>query len=309
MTGRRLGAPGPVGAVVPNSGALPLRLGVPQLAEAAEAAGAASLWVSDHLLMVDEPVHDYPYSTDGRLSWDVTDDYLEALTTCAFLAAATTSCLIGTAALVLPQRGVLQLAKEIATLDRLSGGRFVLGAGAGWNAVEMRALGFDPAARGRRLDEMLAVLADAWSGRPQAVEGATLTVPPGVVLHPTPLHPQGPPLLIGGMTPPAVRRAARTGDGWLALAFVERWDAAALSAQLQRFRELRREHRGDDGAAVLKLHCAPAAHAELAERARQALDMGFDHVAVEPPWSLGTAAACEVLAEAVAEAAAPASVP
>ena len=309
MTGRRFPAGGPVGAVVPNSGPLPLRYGVPQMARAVEAAGAASLWVSDHVLMVDQPVTDYPYSADGRLTWDVADDYLEALTTCAFLAAATTSCLVGTAALVLPQRGVLQLAKEVATLDRLSGGRFVLGVGAGWNAAEMAALGFDPTVRGRRFDEMLAVLADAWSGRPRAVQGDTLTVPPDVVLHPTPVDPQGPPLLVGGMTRPAVRRAATAGDGWLALAFVERWDAVALAAGLQRFRELRRAHSGDDGIAVLKLHCTPSDHAELAGRACEALDMGFDHVAVEPPWSLGTAAAAEVVAEAVSAAGAAATAP
>ncbi|GII78491.1 LLM class F420-dependent oxidoreductase [Sphaerisporangium rufum] len=288
-----------IGAIIPSSGPLPLSLGVGEMAAAAESAGAASVWVSDHLLMVDAPVTGYPYSADGRPTWKATDDYLEALTTCGYLAAATTSCLIGTAALVIPQRNVLQLAKEVATIDRLSGGRFVLGAAAGWYEAEMNALGYGFGDRGRRLDEMLDVLQQCWTGRPAAYDGTTVHVPDGIVLHPTPAESQGPPLLVGGMTGPAVRRAASRGDGWLALAFVERWNPSDIAAALARFREQRHQRSGDAGYAALKLHCGPERHGELRECARQALDAGFDHVVVEPPWGLGVPLATQVIKDIV----------
>lgn len=307
MTGSEVDASIPatasrIGAIIPNAGPVPLRTGVGDMARAAEAAGAASLWVSDHVVMVDEPVSTYPYSADGSLTWDINDDYLEALTTCTYLAAVTTSCLIGTAALVLPQRGVLQLAKETATIDRLSGGRFVLGAAAGWNESEMRALGYGFDDRGRRLDEMLAVLDTCWSGRPPAFAGATLAVPAGVVLHPRPVQPGGVPLLVGGMTPPAVRRAARVGAGWLALAFVEQWDEAGLAAGLKRFREERARRRGDAGYALLKLHAGADGQAALRDCALRALDAGFDHVVIEPDWGRGIGAACAMIEDVVAAA-------
>lgn len=291
-----------IGAIIPNSGPLPLRLGVGAMAAAAEDAGAASLWVSDHVLMVDEPVRNYPYSADGRLSWNVTDDWFEALNTCAFLAAATTSCWIGTAALVLPQRNVLELAKAVATIDRLSGGRFVLGAAAGWYDAEMRALGYEFTDRGRRLDEMLAVLQECWTGRPNAFDGTTITVRGDIVLHPRPVDEQGPPLLVGGMAAPAVRRAASVGDGWLAIAFVGAWNPDELAAALARFRAERRGRSGDAGYALLKLHCGADLHERIAGCALAALDMGFDHVVIEPPWDLGVEPARQLVKDVVSAA-------
>src|SRR5258705_13710749 len=144
-----------IGAIVPNDGPLPLRIGLGGMAEAAERAGAESVWVSDHLLMVDGPTSRYPYSADGQQTWSNEIDYFEALACCAYMAAVTHDCRIGTAVLVLPQRNVLELAKVAASIDQLSGGRLVLGVGAGWNAAEMEALGYDFADRGRRFDEML----------------------------------------------------------------------------------------------------------------------------------------------------------
>jgi alkanesulfonate monooxygenase SsuD/methylene tetrahydromethanopterin reductase-like flavin-dependent oxidoreductase (luciferase family) len=125
-----------VGVIIPNAGEEPSVLGIQRMAVEAENAGAQSLWVSDHLVFIDRPNHDYPFSADGVPSWDMTADYYEALTCCAAMASATERARIGTAVLVLPQRNAFEVAKTAATVDRLSGGRFELGVGAGWNRDE-----------------------------------------------------------------------------------------------------------------------------------------------------------------------------
>jgi probable F420-dependent oxidoreductase len=285
------------GAVVPNAGELPERLGVVEMARAAEAAGAASLWVSDHLLMVDAETSDYPYSADAKPTWASDTEYYECFACCAAMAAVTRSCRIGPAVVVLPQRNVLEVAKVAATLDRLSGGRFVLGVGAGWYEAEMEALGHAFASRGARLDEMIDVLRDCWSGRPQPFRGAHVTVPPNVVLSPTPAQPDGVPILVGGMTEPALRRAAARGDGWLALAFVGRLDVRALAEQHSLVRALHAEQPGGGRFwTTLKLHAAPDEAGELPALAREIARMGFDEVVVEPPWASGVEAAAETIA-------------
>jgi probable F420-dependent oxidoreductase len=286
-----------VGSLIPNTGPLPAELGIAAMASAAEAAGAQSLWVSDHLLMIEGTLEGYPYSADGHATWPADIHYYESLTCCSFMAAVTTSCQVGTAVLVLPQRNVLELAKVAATIDRLSGGRLVLGLGAGWYRAEMEALGYGFEDRGRRADQMLATLRDCWSGRPKPIDGH-IRVPPGVVLEPTPLQPGGPPLLVGGMTERALRRAARFGDGWLAITWVDRYDVAALARSLDRLRALRAESGDAPLQTTLLLHAAddqaddvPAAIGELA-------GLGFDQLIVDPPWSAGLDAAAEFIRSA-----------
>jgi probable F420-dependent oxidoreductase len=277
-----------VGAIIPNAGTEPSALGIQSMAVEAEAAGAESLWVSDHLVFLDRPNHDYPFSDDGVPSWDMTADYYEALTCCAAIASVTERARIGTAVLVLPQRNAFEVAKTAATVDRLSDGRFDLGVGAGWNRDEFETLGYSYETRGKRFNEMLAFLRDAWSGRPGAFDGAELTVPEDVVLVPTPVQEHGVPLLVGGLGPAALRRAARLGDGWLAIAFVDRWDpdrlAEALAGVLRR-----RDDEGLDGPfrTVLKFHSSPALAERSVELLGEIAELGFDEVMIEPPWSAG----------------------
>jgi probable F420-dependent oxidoreductase len=287
-----------VGAIIPNAGPLPGELGVVAMARAAEAAGAESLWVSDHLLMVDADTTDYPYSADGRPTWSADTPYYEALACCSFIAAATSGCTVGTAVLVLPQRSVLEFAKTAATIDRLSGGRLALGVGAGWYAAELQALGYDPATRGRRFDEMLRVLRDAWTGRPEPLDGAELSIPPGIVLEPRPSRPGGPPLLVGGMGRRALRRAATLGDGWMAIGFLDRFDPDGLARGLATVRELRAGAGGGPLANVLKLHCTPELAGGIPDAVREVERIGFDEVIVEAPWAHGVEAAGRTIAAA-----------
>lgn len=285
-----------VGALIPNSGPAPGDVGVGTMAVEAERAGAESLWVSDHLLLVDEETRDYPYSDDGAPTWAVDVDYYEALITLTHMAAVTTAPRIGTAVMVLPQRNVLEVAKMAATIDRLSGGRLALGLGAGWNRLEFEALGQRFETRGRRFDEMLRVLRDCWSGRPAAFEGEEVRVPSGVVLMPRPRDEGGPPLLVGGMTARARRRAAELGDGWLAITWVDRWDAGDLKAKLDDTLARRSSPDPRDFERILLLHAAPSEVDALPELAAECQRIGFSEVIVEVPWLEGIERACSVLA-------------
>jgi alkanesulfonate monooxygenase SsuD/methylene tetrahydromethanopterin reductase-like flavin-dependent oxidoreductase (luciferase family) len=181
----------------------------------------------------------------------------------------------------------------IATLDQLSGGRFVLGAGAGWDRREFAALGYSYDTRGVRFDEMLHVLRDCWSGHPGEFRGREIYIPRGVVLKPAPRQRSGPPILVGGMTARARRRAAELGDGWLALASAEDWDGRTLSNGYEDVTGQRVAHRGDRRGfeTVLKLHSKHGSTSAVPELVREASAMGFDEVAVEPPWLDGIEAA------------------
>ena len=287
-----------LGVIIPNAGAEPSRLGIREMASAAEDAGAQSLWVSDHLVFLDRPNHDYPFSDDGVPSWDMTADYYEALACCAAIASVTRNSRVGTAVLVLPQRNVFEVAKAAATVDQLSDGRLDLGVGAGWNRDEFATLGYDFDSRGERFNEMLAVLRDAWSGRPRAFEGEQVEVPEDVVLSPTPAQPDGVPLLVGGLATPARRRAARLGDGWLAIAFADRWNAERMAAALTDVRRRRAEQSDEPFRCVLKFHAAPEHVGRSLDLLGEVEQVGFDEAIIEPPWSEGMEAASDVIAQA-----------
>jgi probable F420-dependent oxidoreductase len=272
------------------------------MAVAAEEAGAESVWVSDHLLMVDADTTDYPFSADGRPTWPADTPYLEAMTSCAFIAAATQRCRVGTAVLVLPQRHVLELAKVAATIDVLSGGRLVLGVGAGWYRDEFAALGYDFERRGRRMGEMLQVLRSCWTGRPEPFVGAELRVLPGIVLEPQPRQPGGPPLLVGGTSAAALRRAAVHGDGWLGIAWVGRLDLDALAAQVEAVRSRRSEEGLPPAVATLKLHAAPDVADDIPAALETLRPLELDEVIVEPPWVHGIDAAQATVRAACASA-------
>src|SRR5919199_6187523 len=192
-----------IGAKVPNSGPLPTEIGIPELARTLEQAGFESLWVSDHVVLPEEIRSRYPFAADGRATWATSTPYFDAVVALALIAGATERARIGTAVLVLPLRNPVVFAKQAASLDVVSGGRLELGVGAGWLAEEFAALGVDFDTRGTRFVEAVATLRAAWSGR----------LPGDILAVPTPAHPI--PVLVGGHSQVALRRAGTIGDGWL----------------------------------------------------------------------------------------------
>jgi probable F420-dependent oxidoreductase len=162
---------------------------------AAEVAGLDSVWVPDHVLKVFGPV-------------------LDPLTVLAFLAGSTSRIKLGTGVLVLPYRHPVALANVASTLDVLSGGRFVLGAGAGWNAAEFEALGMGVGERGRRTDEILECLQRLWSKERSSFSGQFYSFNDAQI-GTRPTTPGGPPVLVGGKSEAALRRTLRFSKGWM----------------------------------------------------------------------------------------------
>ena len=274
-----------LGCKVPNTGSLPADPGLAPLARLAESAGATSLWVADHVVITAEVRSRYPYAADGRIGWPPGLAWYEALTSCAWTAASTVSATVGTAVLVVPQREPLLVAKTVATIDALSGGRMVLGVGAGWYREEFEVLGAEYETRGRRLDEAIAIMRHLWSGTGEPFQGEFHTLPAGLECLPLPAREGGVPILVGGMTEPALRRAATLGDGWLALAHLEDADSVKLGAALERVRELRPPGLPPLRAIARVVGEIPEAQAgSVADLAARLVAAGFDEVAVDPPW-------------------------
>lgn len=150
-----------------------------------------------------------PFSTLGLLDRLVYDNP-EPLVALSVLAGATSRVKVQTEVLLSPLRETALLAKQVATLDRMSGGRLVLGLGVGGRADDHLAAGVDLRTRGRRMDEQLAQLRDLWSGEPFGADCGPI--------GPAPVRRGGPPILFGGFRPVALERVARWGDGYLSAA-------------------------------------------------------------------------------------------
>ncbi len=183
------------------------------VAEGAEARGIGTIWVGEHVVLFEEYESRYPYADDGRIPAPPGSGLLEPLITLTYLAARTSTVRLGTAMLLLPQRNPVYVAKEVSSLDCLSGGRVDLGIGVGWLKEEFDALNVPWERRGRRTDEYLEVLRTLWVDNPSSYHGETYDLP-ACEMYPKPLQAPHPPIHVGGETPAALRRAARLGQGW-----------------------------------------------------------------------------------------------
>jgi len=273
------------GCRLPTSGDLPTTLGVGPMARAAEAAGARSLWVGDHIVWVRDYASPYPYAPDGRPPrLQPETPFFESMTALAWIAAHTTEATVGAAVLVLPQRDPVLLAKTAATLDALSGGRVALGVGAGWLREELEALGWDWPSRGRRMEEAIRLMRDCWTGAPAPFDGDHFRLPAGVMCYPTPVRPGGVPVLVGGMSDVAIARAGRVGDGWLALANLAALDLDGLAHRAARARAAERPAGAPPLRTVLRLVGDLEPTPAQLDVLRAVRDLGFDEVIAEVAW-------------------------
>ena len=207
------------GVALPNYGPLALPETMGRLARQAEDLGVDSIWVSDHLVapLGVESIYPYDRRPDARPGdMGVIERFYEPLVTLAYLAGQTTRVRLGVSAYVVPYRNPVVTAKQVATLDSLSGGRVILGVGTGWLKEEFTALAVPFAARGQRTEEYLAVMKALWAGGEARFEGRHYRLPP-VRTGPRPAQQPHPPLWIAGNSPAAIERAARLGDGWHAI--------------------------------------------------------------------------------------------
>lgn len=232
------------GAKLDNYGSLVASLGVAEPARRAEAAGFDSIWTSDHVVMPEVVRSRYPFSDDGTIKWDPEEPWYDAIVWCAAIAVVTERVEIGTAVLLAGLRHPLVLAKQLASIDALAGGRFVAGFGAGWMREEFDALGVPFESRGSRLDEWIEICRQVWTGRLARIDGDHFTLDQPLVTAPTPARPI--PVLIGGMTDAALRRIAQRADGWVPLVRGSRDPVATIGEGRERLHELAVEAgRGD----------------------------------------------------------------
>jgi probable F420-dependent oxidoreductase len=203
-----------IGVSLPNVGLDHGRETLLPVAEAAERLGFDSVWVAHHVILPYERESQYPYQHSGtEVAMSPGMQWLDPLISLATVAGATERIGLGTSVLVLPYRNPVNLALEVAGLDVLSGGRFVLGVGAGWMREEFASLGLDPSERGARTDEGIRALRTLWKDDPASFDGRFVSFE-GAVLATRPVTEGGPPIWVGGNTEPGLRRALRLGDGW-----------------------------------------------------------------------------------------------
>lgn len=204
-----------IGLIGVNVGGPDIAAVMEAMATKAEAVGLDSLWTFDHVCRFVEYASRYPGSKDGKMAGTPETAYIDPMVALTHLAARTRTVRLGTGITILPQTNPLLLAKQAASVDVLSGGRLMLGVGAGWLAEEFQAMGVPFERRGARMDDYLTAMKKVWTG--DVVEHRS------DFLHwsnfksrPAPHQRPHPPVYIGGAADGALRRVVAHGDGWLA---------------------------------------------------------------------------------------------
>jgi probable F420-dependent oxidoreductase len=283
-----------VGLDVGIYGRLATRDHILELAQLAEISGLESIWVADHVIFPSSFTSKYPYSASGAFPVDMAKEpLLEPIATMGVLVGATQRVKIGTAVLVMPYRHPVLLARMLVTLDVLSGGRMMLGAGVGWLAEEFAALDARPfAARGRVTDECIEIVKRLCQGGDVTFQGEHYRLDP-VVSSPGSVQRPHPPILIGGSSYAALRRAARLGDGWLSTGLRPERLRQCLNtlqklceAEGRRFADLSLSHKlfinigeareGADG----DRDTGTGSQADIVDDLRRLVDLGYGQVIV-----------------------------
>ena len=202
------------GTSLPSRGAMAGPEQLRSVAQRAEDLGYDHVWVSDHIVLPKKVESFYPYAADGVPTFRPEEPYYEPLAALNFIAGCTQRIRLGTHVLIIPYRNPVLTAKILSTLDVLSGGRVILGAGVGWMEEEFQALGLDTfKERGAVTDEFLQIYKDLWTKDNPSFEGKHYQLS-DAGFEPKPV--QKPlPIWIGGHTGPVIRRAAKYGDGWM----------------------------------------------------------------------------------------------
>jgi len=246
-----------------------------------ERLGFESLWTIDHAFMNVEYDSRYPYKTTGRTPLPTDSNMPDPLILLALLAGTTERIRLGTAMLILPQRHPILLAKEVASLDRYSKGRVTLGVGVGWVKEEVEILGQNFMDRGRRADEWIQILRALWTQDVGVHEGNYYRFQ-GIISNPKPAQLNGIPLMIGGHTEAAARRAGRYGDE-----FYPHWstrgpDPDALR-KLQAVIVQSAEEVGRDPASIGLTLTSTSDAKSAFETAERCAELGAERVVVLPP--------------------------
>ena len=202
------------------------------IARKAEESGFESIWIPEHIILPVTYRSPYPYSSSGRMTVPPETPLHDPMLALAFVAAITTRIRLATGVLVVPIRNAFTTAKAVASLDVLSGGRFIFGVGIGWLEEEFDAVGMSFKDRALRTREYLALMKELWSKESPEYHGKTISIE-GCKFMPKPAQRPHPPIVFGGDTEPSLKRAAKLGDGWYGIAE----DIDETAATIKRLRE------------------------------------------------------------------------
>ena len=183
------------------------------LAANAERLGVATLWVPEHVVLLDQYASKYPYSQDGQLPAPTDAPILDPFLALMCMASATSKIRLATGICLVPEHNPLVLAKVTATLDYLSGGRFALGVGIGWLEEEFVAMGIPWEHRAKRTREYIEAMRQLWGEDPSSYSGEYVNFK-NVRSNPKPVQGGKLPVIFGGESAPALRRVAEYGNGW-----------------------------------------------------------------------------------------------
>lgn len=204
-----------------NIGIIPINIGVQdpdkmiEIAQHAESIGVESVWTFEHVIVPLDYQSKYPYHPSGKMGAEPETNFIDPLIALAAIASATNHLRLGTGVNILPQANPLFLAKQAASLDFVSNGRFMLGIGIGWLREEFAALGVPFEGRGARFDEYLAAMKKVWSG--DVVEHKSEHIEwSGFKSYPVPAQKPHVPIIMGGNKGKIYQRIAHHGDGWYA---------------------------------------------------------------------------------------------
>jgi probable F420-dependent oxidoreductase len=239
-----------------------------RVAQAAEAAGFESVWSGEHVVLPDPRVAPSPLPPEHPL--------LDPAVALAFIAGQTRTIGLGTGIIILPQRNPLVLAKELASLDVVSGGRLIFGIGAGYLAPEFAALGIPFDDRGARTDEYLRAIMALWTEPKPAFSGRFVSFG-NIQALPQPSRKPHPPIVVGGHTPPAFRRAVQYGNGWYGFAL----DVEKTAQCLAGLHDAAARHIRPAGLGRLEISVTPREQPDLATVRRYA-ELGVDRLVLYP---------------------------
>jgi probable F420-dependent oxidoreductase len=265
-----------VGVIIHNAGAKASPESLVKTTQWADELGYHSVWLTDHVALKEEVNSWYPYRTHGR--WDYPPDtpWIDPLLSLAWVGATVPALKVGTSVLVIPLRNPVLLAKQLSSLDFLTGGRVILGAGAGWMKEEFDLMGQDFANRGKRAVEMVQLMRQLWSGETVDFQGEFYQVS-GCKMYPRPVHGTIP-VVWGGHSDAAIKRVAKVGDGWHPTQIT----LAELEAGVKKLRQYCEEYGRDPASTLViarpgdKYDITPEAHAKH-------LELGIDHLVVDTP--------------------------
>ncbi len=244
------------------------------LATTAEACGIESLWTVEHVLVPRDYQSTYPYSPDGKMPGSEDAPIPDPFLALAYAAALTRKIRLATGVLILPQRHPAYVAKEVATLDRLSGGRVTLGVGVGWLREEFQALGVDFDSRAARTRESVEAMRSLWSPGASTFRGKHFAWE-NVESSPKPVQGAGVPIVVGGHADIAARRAARYGDGF--------FPGRGNSARLRELLGILREECAAVGRSADAIELTAGMMVPTPDAVKKHEDMGFHRLVIAPP--------------------------